>query len=86
MIWRSKKKVVQVVGWCSETEAIIGMYLVAYVGSSKVRERPVQRVILEMRRERERDVPKDLDQNQENHNSNDEGKDEEEEFLIVLGW
>lgn len=29
MICRSRKKVVQVVGWCSETEAMMGMYLVA---------------------------------------------------------
>lgn len=25
-------------GWCSETEAIIGMYFFAYVGSNNVRE------------------------------------------------
>jgi hypothetical protein len=40
-MWRSKKKEVQVVGWCSETEAMMGMYLVAYVGSSSVSDRPV---------------------------------------------
>ena len=38
---RSKKKDVQVVGWCSETDAIIGMYFEAYVGSRRVRLRPV---------------------------------------------
>ena len=49
MIWRSRKKVVQVVGWCSLTEAMMGMYLVASVGSRSVSERPVQRVMLGVR-------------------------------------
>ena len=29
-------------GWCSDTEAIMGMYLDAYVGSSRLRDRPSQ--------------------------------------------
>ena len=49
MTWRSRKKVVQVVGWCSLTEAMMGMYFVAYVGSRSVRDRPVQRVMLGVR-------------------------------------
>lgn len=28
-MWRSKKKDTQVVGWCSDTEAIMGMWILA---------------------------------------------------------
>lgn len=28
-MWRSKKKETQVVGWCSDTEAIMGMWILA---------------------------------------------------------
>lgn len=28
-MWRSKKKDTQVVGWCSDTDAIIGMWILA---------------------------------------------------------
>lgn len=35
-MWRSKKKEDQVVGWCSDTEAMMGMCSFAYVGSSRV--------------------------------------------------
>ena len=40
-MFKSKKKDVQVVGWCSATDAIIGMNREAYVGSNRERDRPV---------------------------------------------
>lgn len=43
------------VGWCSETEAMMGMYLVAYVGSSSVSERPVHCI------RKEEDTREDVD-------------------------
>ena len=48
-------------------------------------ERPVQRVILEMRGDGENErVPEDLDQNQKNDNHDDEGEDDEKQSAIVL--
>lgn len=31
-MWRSKKKETHVVGWCSDTEAMMGMWILAYLG------------------------------------------------------
>ena len=48
-------------------------------------ERPVQRVILEMRGDGENErVPEDLDQDQKNDNHDDEGEDDEKQSAIVL--
>lgn len=33
-MWRSKKKETQVVGWCSDTEAMMGMWIFAYLGNT----------------------------------------------------
>jgi hypothetical protein len=41
MTCKSKKNDVQAVGWCSDTDAMMGMYFLAYVGSNSVKERPV---------------------------------------------
>lgn len=35
-IWRSKKKETHVVGWCSDTEAMIGMWIFAYLVLKKI--------------------------------------------------
>lgn len=34
--WRSKKNDTHVVGWCSETDAMIGMWILAYLGGKNI--------------------------------------------------